>query len=55
MRLRLARATSSRARSGHVRLLVIAFAIFSFASPYFLSGINFSFILTTPSRSALSR
>ena len=47
MRLRLALGDLVGAREAVTfGLLVIAFAIFSFASPYFLSGINFSFILT---------
>ena len=47
MRLRLTLGDLAGAREAVTfGLLVIAFAIFSLASPYFLSGLNFSFILT---------
>ena len=47
MRLRLALGDLAGAREAVTfGLLVIAFAIFSLASPYFFSGLNFSFILT---------
>jgi rhamnose transport system permease protein len=47
VRLRLALGDLAGAREAVTfGLLVIAFAIFSLASPYFFSGLNFSFILT---------